>query len=489
MAFSGKGIAAAAGWMAFVAVAGAAMADGAISGRFIKVGSFSPEDAPGPIRVVGVKAGPFHPDKLKTWHWQWDNPVIEPKEGGPHRNLYGPALFRDHFGTWLYYFGWQPHGGVNDIHDRIFVARRRGNRWETAEESVLSPDGAGAAYDDRYEAGEWHVGDPYVIEAHGKYWMFYTSERFDRRVEWNDRELVYLRHTVGVAESDDRIHWRKKGPIRIDIPGYQGLPFGVAQTVGDEVRLHIGIARPCVIRCGSVWRMYFDRSAPNSTTDETPRLEYPGVAAVRAKYVAYAETSDPAMMDWEFKGDLKPPADRIDVDPDVALINGRYILVTASYGRGFFGAVSDDGVNFEPVPPHPAAEAVHQDAMLPPHGSSVFPDAEEHDYDYLVASPALIHDGERLYGMLYGTSKKDAPMIHGRICAVYLQRRVVFQVADGRVWDQATADGPDALYLRGGDGPLPSEGEFLIYDTDGVTLLHRTGPMPVTAGEVYSYEP
>lgn len=45
--------------------------------RLIKTGQFSGKLADKAVKITGVKPGPFEQHKLKVWHWQWNNPVVE----------------------------------------------------------------------------------------------------------------------------------------------------------------------------------------------------------------------------------------------------------------------------------------------------------------------------------------------------------------------------------------------------------------------------
>ena len=415
--------------LAAVTVAFVLMTDFSASARprLARAGNFSGVLAKQAVKVAGVKAGPFAPDKLKVWHWQWSNPVIVPSKG-EYQNIYAPEVLRTTRGTYLYYHGWENRLGVDDRHDRIFLAYWY-DGWQKREPPILAPAFTGESL---VGCGEWHVDDPCVVESNGRYYMLHTDLEFPRSALADGRTINDSKDWIAVAVSDDGIRWGKKGPIRTDIPGHDGLYFANPQLWNGGGFLHVGIAGPSVVWTGDVWRLCFDRPVPNSSVNEETWFDYPEAAAVYGRFVSYAETRDPDFVEWSFKADLQHVPGRIDVDVDVARVNGWYFKVTASFHKGLFGAVSRDGVAFEWVDPYAEAGQAYLGAMLPPYGSEVFPKHDRHAYDVQVVSPEIVHDKDCVYALMYGASPRDH-LDWAQICEVYLQRKIEFRLTDGRL--------------------------------------------------------
>lgn len=103
------------------------------------------------------------------------------------------------------------------------------------------------------------------------------------------------------------------------------------------------------------------------------------------------------------------------------------------------------------------------------------------DDRYMVAV-GWVCDEARVYGVLYGAGAVGQ-LNENRIFAKWLQKRLVFQTADGSLGDEALASGPDRVRL-----PVPpegSQGRFEVYAEDGQTLLHRGPEVTLRPGEIW----
>lgn len=91
---------------------------------------------------------------------------------------------------------------------------------------------------DRSAVDPYLTGSPWVLHENGVFRMWYTSG-----VRWvleNERPKHY--YHIKYAESADGLHWRREGVVAIDF-------------AGDE---HV-TAKPCVVRDGDLYRMWFSR--------------------------------------------------------------------------------------------------------------------------------------------------------------------------------------------------------------------------------------
>jgi hypothetical protein len=85
------------------------------------------------------------------------------------------------------------------------------------------------------------TGSPWVMRENGVFRMWYTSG-----VRWAlEAGLPKHYYHIKYAESDDGIRWRREGIVAIDL-------------VGDE---HV-TAKPCVVRDGELYRMWYSRRCP-----------------------------------------------------------------------------------------------------------------------------------------------------------------------------------------------------------------------------------
>ena len=104
------------------------------------------------------------------------------------------------------------------------------------------------------------TASPFVLVEEGRWRMWYVSA-----TEWEPREDgPRHRYLIKYAESDDGLQWRREGLVCIDYTGAE----------------EYAIARPCVIRDGDLYRMWYSHRGP-------------------AYRVGYAESADG--LSWERK--------------------------------------------------------------------------------------------------------------------------------------------------------------------------------------------
>lgn len=90
---------------------------------------------------------------------------------------------------------------------------------------------------DRNDVDPFLTASPWVLIEDGLWRMWYVSGTGWRIVDGEPRHWYHVKY----AESDDGIHWRRDGVVCIDY---------------ESEREH-AISRPCVVRDGDVYRMWF----------------------------------------------------------------------------------------------------------------------------------------------------------------------------------------------------------------------------------------
>jgi predicted GH43/DUF377 family glycosyl hydrolase len=172
-----------------------------------------------------------------TWHtglatspdglaWQKQGKVLSPREGtweSPYIAANGSAL---PVGNAVFY--WYQAGARGAT--RIGLARSSDGRSFTAEDQPVLNPGPRGSWD------EVALGDPYIIESGGRYWMFYLGQDRARR------------QRLGLAQSGDGVHWTKllSNPI---------LELGEAGAFDEN-----GLGEPAVWQTGGLyWMAYTGR--------------------------------------------------------------------------------------------------------------------------------------------------------------------------------------------------------------------------------------
>jgi predicted GH43/DUF377 family glycosyl hydrolase len=128
---------------------------------------------------------------------------------------------------YLYYMGW---------HLTVAVP------WQNALGLAIS-DGPGQPFRrvSRFpivalnEIDPYTISYPWVIREDGRFRMWYGSN-----TQWG-RQKSDMRHLIKYAESDDGIHWRRDDAVAIDF----------------EDGAEYAICKPCVVRDGDRYRMWF----------------------------------------------------------------------------------------------------------------------------------------------------------------------------------------------------------------------------------------
>jgi predicted GH43/DUF377 family glycosyl hydrolase len=195
---------------------------------------------------------------------------------------------------YLYYMGWNLAVTVP---------------WKNALGLAVSEDGGPFVRHSRFpvlplsEEDPYTISYPWVLQEGGKYRMWYGSN-----VRWGPQKED-MQHLIKYAESDDGIHWRRDGRI----------------AIGFKSPAEYAICRPCVIKEGALYRMWF-------------------CARGHRYRIGYAESADG--LEWkrmdEAAGITVGPADW-DNDmieyPGVFRHGGRYYMLYCGneYGRAGFG--------------------------------------------------------------------------------------------------------------------------------------------------------
>lgn len=131
-------------------------------------------------------------------------------------------------GEWLFFHTGVQLGQTVPFYYAVGASRSRdGERWEKISRAPVL---------DRNDVDPFLTASPCILHDEGRYRMWYMSG-----VKWTmeDGRPKHYYH-IRYAESDDALHWRRDGRVCIDFkPG------------------EYAIARPCVLRDGNVYRMWF----------------------------------------------------------------------------------------------------------------------------------------------------------------------------------------------------------------------------------------
>jgi sucrose-6-phosphate hydrolase SacC (GH32 family) len=230
-----------------------------------------------------------------------------PSEAGLHGtgNTFAPNVHVED-GQWRMWYGAQGADG----HDRIHYAESADGRHWVRQGVVLEHPESNL------------INDPWVMRHDGGFRMYYTVAE-----QW-------IVDTIHLAESDDGIHWTRRGEV-----------LGPGAPGGFDALL---VGRPCVVRTGDEWRLYYDgrRDFPYALSQEG---RWP--TAVRSeRWVGVATSRDG--LEWERRPTpvLESPAGSVHVSQ----YDGEWLMLIES-PAGTHLARGADGFSWSaprPVLPH-----------------------------------------------------------------------------------------------------------------------------------------
>jgi len=179
--------------------------------------------------------------------------------------------------------------------------------WQTHEPCFyLNPDG--------WDNG--HVFAPFVIEAQGRYWMFYTG--------------VNLENTqrIGLATSDDLFHWRRVGQrpvIRPEEYGWAFCPTAKGATCRD----------PHVIKRGDEFWLYY-------------------TAVSNAGRACIARATSTNLLDWQDQGPAYLEKDLTHPEScNVQEWRNQYLLFFGGHIASWSYVISEDPAHWPEQTPRP----------------------------------------------------------------------------------------------------------------------------------------
>ena len=226
----------------------------------------------GNVNLYSVYDGQWHTALATTQdniHWQPQGIVLR-APAGTYIAANGSALLHDR-----QYWYWYETGAKDRL--RISLARSPDARAWQPEPAPVLDTGPSGSWDERA------VADPYVIRVTGTFYMYYLGQ--DRAV----------RQRIGVARSEDGIHWEK-------------LRANPIVEMDDDER---GLGEPAVWNShGFYWMLYTVRDFSES------------------RYLRLARSTDGVRwtkLSARYKGD-QPWNSKVICDPSVA-VDGERILV------------------------------------------------------------------------------------------------------------------------------------------------------------------
>lgn len=196
---------------------------------------------------------------------------------------------------WLYYLGWHLMTAVpwqNSI--GLAVSAGDAPRFEKAPQPVLGIDAA-----DPYS-----LSYPWILREGERWRMWYGSN-----LAWGAKQES-MQHVIKYAESSDGRGWDRRGHVAVPLRG-DGKEYAVA--------------RPCVLRDGGTYRMWYSRRSPDYRIGYAESAD--GLAWSRRDEMAGI---DPSRGSWDSR--MIEYACVFDADGE------RYMLYNGDdYGREGFG--------------------------------------------------------------------------------------------------------------------------------------------------------
>jgi len=328
--------------------------------------------------------GMFQPNGLEV-HPSIANPIITGD------NVYAPDLVRNG-GVWnLYYGGWKDSSGYGK--DNIYIA--------VSDDAM--PEGSWSGQWVIISRGSYvHANDPSVQKRSSSDWvMAYTVAR-------HEDSHSSIRDWVAISTSSNGASWSPSAATpstEIDLTGSAG---GVnAADITD-------IARPALLWTGSKWKLWFDAMVNNNGD----RLSFLAESNESGPPTSFNLVHRYADVGGGFPGFY---------EPDVAIIDGKYVAVVQRYFDTLVKYESTDGVHFTEV-----------GEML-----SASDPAFGHDY---VNNPGLLYD--RVYDVLRGVAfgmRNDPSRCSNDIGFAYTQYKVYVKscpstwhvYTESEFWDRA----------------------------------------------------
>ena len=422
--------------------------NGALSGSYtnascsVSIGTVTSEpilNSFNEVVISGVAAGEFDTEKLKHWN-KYFYPYVIQAQNSALSNVYSTELFKLPDNTWKLFYGGYDSSDVNDHTDRIYNAESSGflsrNKFDFSQPVwgnrllVINNNGGKIA------------NDPSIVEYEpGKYLMLYS--------------------VADASDGTNKIEYSVSTNLN---EWYLHMPNNKYVEVYKNSQIMSFMHRPSVVKDGAQFNLYFDQGGdPSALKNNGFNISVAhGGNGLRFSYDGEVFASG-------------SPENGYAGTPEVEKFTDGWIMFYDRALNALSYALSSDGKNFTDK------------------GKLVS------NPDTTITNVNVIRDGNRLLGVLYGAAPKMSAVASceyyweiGGYCfkmfvnAYFLQKKVVFEAEDGRIWDESLALDENRVVLK-----LPAEvagpvkGTLKIYDTDGVRLLVQKS-LSIQRGALYS---
>jgi len=409
-----------------------------------------------------------------NWHYD-DRGVILAANPGVNQNIYSPSIIYMGGTTWNTYFhGWD---GTSDGHDRIYLAKTFDNFMNFGNHTLAVDNGV------------WNlVGNETVVKVSNTDWrMAFTALPGSNSCVMDSdcasghcdsgNCRIYNRPEYGL--SPDGTYWTPNaGDTAHLLPAVQGYPhdwsiadingcnviyfdgtqwhffFQDDSTVTKDYRIQHATSYEGIGWNSFTWK---DVSNPGHVLSDFRSISYSGSGPITTFYIGtYREDIDTVWMTMHTDTSA-PPTTCCDAQNFCPPINGDQIGCLPSIREAF----KNEGTN----------------------------------PDKVIVEAGLVHDGSRIYGVLYGADPHPYGdprwKLDNEIYARWLQKRVYFSnyyVGWGGI---ENSYGPDIVrFYMPADNNHNSNietGLFNVYDTDGTSLLLGSPSTTIRQGDVYRY--
>ncbi len=395
-----------------------------------------------------VGAGPFDPNKISNWNYDYRLPIYE-SDCSSRQNVYSAqAEWNDATQQWYMYYGGNDDAsntGCDATNDRIFYL-------PTDEEFQIFSEGDSQMIIDN---GEFrNANNPALTRTPDGQWaMVYTAGWCDASYGTADcRALGDENDLPAYAVSSDGLTWAPDNPgdpfgtnNLIAVDNWHGGDWAASQWLNNQSGL--------LYDHGLYWYYY----GPEGLGGKDYR-------AYSTDMVNFTDT------DYVMDGAM---ASVNDVKKFRFGGDEYYMMVAHHNGQQVYYSVSTDPASF------PVLQTLFSTTGITEGDESVAQD------NYIV-SAGIVADTTTLYGVLYGAAETSS-LNTNKIFAKWLQKKVYFSNEDVGYGGIERADGPKKVRL-GLDGANDIQtGNIYIYDTDGTTLLFTSPEVTLVSGMHWQY--
>ncbi|CAN5283116.1 hypothetical protein BH10PAT1_BH10PAT1_3580 [soil metagenome] len=387
------------------------------------------------VAFGGVKAGNFDSAKLKNWN-EYFYPYLLKGEGTGLSNVYSTEILKNESDYYLFYGGWNTNDPVQTS-DRIFVAKSNNflNRLPT--------DFSQTNWTNRQlimDANKAVANDPTIVNYGGNnFLMLYSTSEAPINGVQSVNKIQY-------SVSSNLTDWFLNHPD----------PSKYIEVKNGNALMNFTI-RPSLVFSNNTYYLYFDEGGNPSATENGGFT------------IEVATSSDG--IHFNYIGKTLAPGSEANGNGssgEVEKFNSNWVMF---YDRGINDisfATSINGLNF-----------IDKGKTYTSPTKSI-------------TNTNIIREDDKFLGLIYGQFPTLSEYeTNGKICqypystqfcledgvvnVIYLQKKIVFEGNDGRIFNAAWSIDDDKLFLKTNlQINEQLAGKLKVYDTDGTTLLFES---------------